>query len=129
MIQLNILSGNKAGGSWAARRFPVRIGRSASADLRLEDPGVWERHLQLDFKRREGFLLSVQPEALATVNGQPVSQTRLRNGDVIEIGALKLQFWLAQTSQTGLGFREWLTWLAIAAICLIQVALIYWLQA
>jgi hypothetical protein len=53
----------------------------------------------------------------------------LRNGDGVEIGALKMQFWLGQTRQAGLRFREWLTWAAIAALCLAQIALIYWLRA
>ena len=129
MIQFSILTGKKAGKSWVVRRFPVRIGRSAAADLRLDEEGVWDQHLQVDFKPRDGFYVSAQPNALATVNCQPVRQTRLRNGDCLEIGALKMRFWLGQTRQTGLRFREWLTWAAIAAVCLGQIALIYWLGA
>jgi len=51
----------------------------------------------------------------------------LRSGDVIEAGSLKLQFWLSETRQAGLRLREGLTWAAIAAISLGQIALIYWL--
>jgi hypothetical protein len=127
MVQLKVLSGKKAGTIWEARRFPVRIGRSAGADLPFEDAGVWDDHLRLGFDRHEGIVLNAQPDALAFVNGQPVSQTVLRNGDVIDIGSLKLQFWLSETQQTGLRFREGLTWASIAAICLGQVGLIYWL--
>ena len=127
MIQLKILSGKKAGTAWVARRFPVRIGRSATSDLRLEESGVWDQHLQLDFDPASGLILSAQPKALATVNGQPVEQALLRNGDAIDIGSLKMQFWLSDTQQVGLRFREGLTWFAIAAISLGQVALIYWL--
>jgi pSer/pThr/pTyr-binding forkhead associated (FHA) protein len=108
-----------------ARRFPVRIGRAASADLQLEEDGIWDQHLRLDFKPREGFCLSHEPNALATVNGEPFQQTLLRNGDTVEIGSLKIQFWLSETRQRGLGFREWLTWFSIAAISLGQVAVIY----
>jgi hypothetical protein len=127
MVLLKVLSGKKAGTDWVARHFPVRIGRSAAADLRLEEGGVWEQHLQLDFSPKEGIVLSAQPNALAAVNGQPVDRTVLRNGDVIDIGSLKLRFWLTETRQTGLRFREGLTWAAIGAISLGQVALIYWL--
>ncbi|MGA2867339.1 MAG: FHA domain-containing protein [Verrucomicrobiota bacterium] len=129
MIQLNILSGKKAGTAWVARRFPVRIGRSPAADLQLAEDGVWEQHLQLDFKPRDGFFLTTQPNALVTLNGQPVQQSRLHNGDSLEMGALKMRFWLSQTRQAGLRFREALTWAAIAALCLAQIALIYWLPA
>jgi pSer/pThr/pTyr-binding forkhead associated (FHA) protein len=127
MVQLKILSGTKAGTTWVARRFPVRIGRSASADLQLEEPGVWDQHLRLDFQPGTGFLLNAQPNALAAVNGQAVQQTLLRNGDTLELGSLKMQFWLSETRQSGLRLRETLTWIAIAAISLGQIALIYWL--
>jgi hypothetical protein len=127
MLQLRVLSGKKAGTSWVARRFPVRIGRSVDADLQLEENGVWDQHLQLDFDPVEGIVLSAEPNALATVNGQPVQQTVLRNGDAIAIGSLKMQFWLSETRQAGLSFREGITWVGIAAISIGQVALVYWL--
>jgi pSer/pThr/pTyr-binding forkhead associated (FHA) protein len=125
MVQLKVLSGKKAGTAWVARRFPVRIGRSSAANLRLEEDGVWDQHLQLDFNPAEGIVLSAQPNAPVAVNGQVVQQTVLRNGDSIDIGSSKLQFWLADTRQTDLRLREGLTWAAIAAISIGQVALIY----
>jgi hypothetical protein len=127
MVLLKVLSGKKAGADWVARRFPIRIGRSAAADLQLEEGGVWDQHLQLDFSPVEGIVLSAQPNALTAVNGQPVDRTVLRNGDAIDIGSLKLQFWLTETRQTGLRFREGLTWAGIATISIGQVGLIYWL--
>jgi hypothetical protein len=127
MVLLKVVSGKKAGTAWVARRFPVRIGRSATADLQLEEGGVWDQHLQLDFNPAEGIVLSAQPKALAAVNGQPVDRAVLRNGDAIDIGSLKLQFWLTETRQTGLSFREALTWVALVAVSIGQVGLIYWL--
>jgi pSer/pThr/pTyr-binding forkhead associated (FHA) protein len=127
MVQLKVLSGKQAGTAWVARRFPVRIGRSPAADLQLEESGVWEQHLQLDFDPAEGIVLSAQPDALATVNGQPVHRTVLRNGDAINIGSLRMQFWLCETRQTGLRVREGLTWAGLAAVSLGQIGLIYWL--
>jgi hypothetical protein len=127
MVQLRILSGKKAGTAWVARRFPVRIGRSSAADLQLEESGVWDQHLQLDFNPAEGIIMSAQPNALVTVNGLPVHQTFLRNGDAINIGSLRMQFWLSEIRQAGLRVREGLTWAGIAAISLSQIGLIYWL--
>ena len=127
MVQLKVLSGKKAGTAWAARHFPVRIGRSPKADLQSDESGVWDQHLRLDFDPAKGLVLTTQQDALASVNGQPVQQTVLRNGDTISIGSLKLQFWLSETRQRGLRYREGLTWLAIGAISLGQVAIIYWL--
>jgi len=125
MVQLKLLSGKQAGGIYVARRFPVRIGRSPRSSLRVDDDGVWEQHLELDLAPAEGYVLRVQPDALATLNGQPVTQDRLHNGDAIEIGSLKMQFWLSDPQQTGLRFREWLVWLGIALVSLLQVAIVY----
>jgi len=71
--------------------------------------------------------LETTPNALATINGQPLQRTVLRNGDLIEIGSVKMQFCLSETRQTGLRLREALTWAAIAGISLGQIGLIYWL--
>jgi hypothetical protein len=127
MFQLKVLSGKKAGTVWLARRFPVRIGRAAAADLQLEESGVWDQHLKLDLSPEEGIVLSAQPNALATVNGQPAHRVVLRNGDAIDVGSLRMQFWLSEARQAGLSFREGLTWAGITAVSLGQVGLIYWL--
>ena len=127
MIQLKILTGTMAGTIWVARHFPVRLGRSAAADLQLEAPGVWDEHLQITLAGQQGFLLETQPNALTTVNGKAAAQTALRNGDVIEIGSLKIQFWLGEAVQRSLKIRERLVWSLIAAVTLGQIALIYWL--
>jgi hypothetical protein len=127
MIHLKILSGKKAGTTWVARRFPVRIGRSCSSDLQLEEDGVWDDHFKIGLVPAEGFILEAQPHALAAANGRPVQRAVLRNGDAIEIGSLKMQFWLGEARQRGLRFREWFVWIMIAAVSLGQVALVYWL--
>ena len=127
MVQLKVLSGKKAGTVWVARRFPVRIGRAAAADLQLEESGVWDQHLKLDLSPEEGIVMSAQPNALATVNGQPAHRVVLRNGDAIDVGSLRMQFWLSEARQAGLSFREGLTWAGIAVVSLGQVGLVYWL--
>jgi pSer/pThr/pTyr-binding forkhead associated (FHA) protein len=127
MVQLKILSGQKAGSSWDARHFPVRIGRSAGADLQLEEPGVWDEHLELALEPAEGFLLEARGNALASINGQSIQRTALHNGDTIEIGSVKLQFWLSEARQRGQGLRQAFVWTMITAVCLAQIALIYWL--
>ena len=116
-----------AGTTWVARHFPVRIGRSTRADLQLEEPGVWEEHFQITLDVKQGFIVETQPNALATVNGEPTQQSILHNGDLIEIGSLKIQFWLGEAVQRGLKIREGLVWAIIAAVTLGQIALVYWL--
>src|SRR5258708_27130289 len=105
-----------AGVEWLASRFPASIGRSAASDFRLEGDGVWEQHLELALNPAEGFVATACPNALAAVNGHPFQETILRNGDVLEIGSVKLRFWLGETRQRGLRFREWLTWIVFGLI-------------
>jgi len=115
-----------AGTSWVARRFPVRLGRAASSDLRLEEEGVWEQHLDLELDR-EGFSLRIHPNALVRVNGQPSDGTRLRNGDILELGVVRLQFWIGEVRQSRLRFGEAMCWGIITAVFLAQLAVLYWL--
>jgi predicted component of type VI protein secretion system len=126
MVQFKILSGKKAGSLWEARRFPVRIGRAATANLQIEEPGVWDQHLKVSVDA-EGFVLETQGSALASINGQPVQRAVLRNGDTIEMGSVKLQFWLSEARQRGQGVREAFVWGVIVLVCFAQIALVYWL--
>ena len=125
MIQLRILSGKMAGSLEAVRRFPFRIGRAPGNELVLDDSGVWDNHLTLEFQKNEGVLLKTAPEAFAAVNEQPQSEARLRNGDVISFGSAKIQFWLAPPPQRGLRLREFCVWLLIAGVTAFQIFLIY----
>lgn len=127
MVQLKILSGKKAGSSSDARRFPFTVGRSANSSLQLEEAGVWEDHLKIGLDSSEGFVVETHANALASINGQPIQRAILRNGDTIEIGSIKLQFWLSEAPQRGQAFREVFIWTVIALVCLAQIALVYWL--
>jgi hypothetical protein len=127
VVQLNILSGKKAGTEWVARRFPVYVGRSAQDSLVLDDPGVWDRHFKIDVRAGEGAVLAAAGDALTILNGHATRESALRNGDTIEAGSVKLRFGLSPTRQSSLGFREWMTWIGLGALCLGQVALVYWL--
>jgi hypothetical protein len=124
MIQLNVLSGKKAGSQTVVRHFPFRVGRAAGNQLQLEDDGVWDRHLALELQGG-GFNLAVAPGALVAVNGGPFQNQMLRNGDTITLGSAKLQFWLAAARQRGLRWRELFVWALIAAVTAAQIALIY----
>ena len=109
------------------RRFPCVLGRSSSAQLRLEGPGIFEHHVQIELRRADGFALTVLPAALASVNGQQTRGELLHNGDLIDLGGVKLQFWLGQTRQGSLRAREFLTWCGLGLLCLVQVAIVYFL--
>jgi pSer/pThr/pTyr-binding forkhead associated (FHA) protein len=116
-----------AGDTHVVRHFPFRIGRAAGNELVMDDPGVWDNHLALEFEKPEGFTLKTATEALTSVNEQPQKETRLRNGDIISFGSAKIQFWLAPPQQRGLRLRELSVWLLLGAVTGFQFFLIYWL--
>ena len=125
MVQLRILSGKDAGVVAVVRRFPCLIGRCSTADVRLEQAGVWERHLELQLEPKQGVTAAVLPGALGTLNGEKFERKLLRNGDVIELGGGKIQFWLAPTRQRSFALREGLTWISLGVLCAGQILLIY----
>ena len=125
MVQLRILSGKMAGDVHIVRRFPFHIGRAADNELRLDDEGVWDKHLVLEVEKNEGFTLKTVSHAFVAVNEQPLASARLRNGDIISFGSAKIQFWLAAPRQRGLRLRELSVWLLLAAVTAFQFFLIY----
>ena len=128
MVQLDILNGKTAGTKAVARRFPFRIGRASDSDLRLDDGAVWERHAEINIDPEQGGTLSPLSGAFTSVNGFPIQQpVLLRNGDELLVGSILLRFGLTPTRQRSLRFREALTWIALGALCLSQIALIYWM--
>jgi hypothetical protein len=127
MVQLKFLTGKQPGRVCSVQRFPCLIGRSANADVRVEEGGVWDEHLEITLSFAEGFILRTLPNSLASINGQRFDRVPVRNGDIIEMGSLKMQFWLEATRQRSLRARELLTWLALGILSLGQVGLIYWL--
>jgi predicted component of type VI protein secretion system len=124
MVQLQILSGRKAGLQFAASRLPLQVGRAPEADLCLEEPGVWPRHFQIAREGRD-LVCRAEANALLSVNGVQAGQVALRNGDIISIGALRIQFALSPVRQSSLRLRECLTWCGLALVCVTQILLIY----
>jgi pSer/pThr/pTyr-binding forkhead associated (FHA) protein len=127
VIQLQILSGKASGTAANLRRFPAFVGRGASSDLRLEEAGVWERHLEIHLDGRRGFFVKTHSEGIAFLNGTRIEEEALRNGDLIEFGSAKLQFWLGEMPQRSFRLRECCTWAGLAILSAGQLGLIYWL--
>lgn len=128
MIEIRILEGLQAGGHWTARRFPVRIGRNADSDLVLEDPGVWDHHVEIGHDAASGFYMAPLSEGAVIVNDQPVESASLRNGDTLTLGASVIQFWIAPADQRRFRFLEFMVWIALLSLFGAQFLLIRWLD-
>lgn len=110
-----------------AATLPIALGRSAPSDVLLDDPGVWPCHCKIHW-RREGLILEVEPDALASVNGTPMPRAVLRNGDLITLGGVTLRFGFSPLRQSNAALKEWLLWVALGVLCLGQIAIIYQLN-
>jgi len=126
VIQLQLLSGHRTGAVFHFTHFPICAGRKPDLELPLDEPGVWQRHFMIDWTAK-GLVLEVEPQALLHIKDAPVQSAILRDGDIITVGALKIRFSFSPVRQSSLAPREWLTWIALGALCLGQVALVYWL--
>lgn len=127
MIQFKISDGQLAGVVHDVRQFPFRVGRSPQSDLQLEEPGVWDDHLVVEFDPSQGFMLSTQGQAITSVNGCPVQSVRLHNGDGIEVGSLKMSFWIGATKQSSQRVFEWFVWMVLVLVTVAELGLLFWL--
>ncbi|MBU6410893.1 MAG: FHA domain-containing protein [Verrucomicrobia bacterium] len=122
MIEVRFLSGKQAGRAVIVGEFPFRIGRAAQNDLQLDDPGVWDRHLRVELQREHRrFIVAVEANALAALNGVPIQTSPLRNGDVISFGSATLQFLLSPVQQRQPRLLELFVWSLLVAMTAGQV--------
>ena len=71
---------------------PVTIGRMPECDINLADPNVSRRHAEIR-PAGTGFVVVDLGSTNGTrVNGAPVSEQSLRDGDAITVGATALRF-------------------------------------
>jgi hypothetical protein len=70
----------------------VSIGRLPECDINLADPNVSRRHAELRPAGTTFVITDLRSTNGTRVNGAPVSEQVLRDGDVITVGATALRF-------------------------------------
>ena len=121
MDEVNILSGAEAGTVVSLTRFPFSIGRRET-DLVLATSGVWDSHFTVSQGAGRAFVLVPSPDAPVSVSGQQVTDILpLRNGDLIDCGAARLQFRVSPARQKSLVGRERAVWVLLLATLLAQL--------
>ena len=68
------------------------VGRGQDADFRLPDTGVSRRHLEISWDGQNAMLTDLGSTNGSTVNGTPVQNWQLADGDVIRVGHSSLVF-------------------------------------
>lgn len=125
MICLTHLSGSNRGKHLGVAAYPAVLGRGKHAQVVLEEPGVWERHATLSLDAAGAFWIRAESQAMVVVNGVSMPEVELRSGDILDLGSASLRFGFGPTRQRSFRVREWSTWIAVALLCLGQIALVY----
>lgn len=120
MYRLIFESGRRAGQVFDADKTPiVDVGRDPSCKIMLEEPGVSRRNTIIQ-QLEDGVYISDLSSTNGTyVNGVKIpKETRLKPGDHIEIGSVKIAFQLAPAMKPGqLRRRGKLFTIALLSIC------------
>lgn len=106
-------------------RFPFLIGRHPDADLRLEIPGIWDRHLLLELDPREGVVARAQNQAISLVEGREIDAHRLRQGEEVRVGPVTLELMLAAAPRKSLYAPEAFVWLLTLGMTAAELLLLW----
>jgi hypothetical protein len=91
-------------GSGEARRvaienFPYRIGRAETADLRVESVEVSREHAEIVERNGMWLVRDLGSTNGTQVNGKPIKETLLADGDVLRVAETELTFIASAASQ------------------------------
>ncbi|HEV8542680.1 MAG TPA: FHA domain-containing protein [Verrucomicrobiae bacterium] len=123
MLQLRWQDERGFGGCFIASKFPLVIGRSASADLTIEAPGVWDSHGIIRHDSASKFAISAAGEAVLFVNAERVTEKILKPGDHLRLGGCQVVVALAPARSKHLRVREAAFWTLFFLSLLLEVFL------
>jgi predicted component of type VI protein secretion system len=124
MLQLTWQDERGSGGSHIASKFPLVIGRSAAAGLRMEAPGVWDSHAVVRHDRDTSkFAIASGGEGALLVNGERVTEKVLKPGDRVQLGGAVILVSLAPARSASLRPREAAFWTLFCLILVLEILL------
>ncbi len=130
MYRLFFLNGGLKGRRVTVQQGSLLIGRDASCAINLSDDDlVAHHHVQLDMRKDGVWLRDLDTMTPATVNGESVSEIKLRAGDVIQVGNTQIEFQPVSMAPVSPRRRRSrlhaLTVLAVGGILLLEVVFIF----
>lgn len=77
-------------GDYLLERLPLVIGRSAAADIQLDDRWVSRQHCKVDVKEGVVVVRDLESRHGTLVNDKPITESKLFPGDTLSIGLSRL---------------------------------------
>ena len=81
-----LILSDEAGGTVRLRAGSTYIGRGEAADIRIDDPAMEDKHLELDWDGKELWLIHLGQGPRPQVNEGLVAEALLQSGDTVSIG-------------------------------------------
>jgi hypothetical protein len=131
MLQLHVTDERGTVTSYLASEFPLLIGRSSRAQLRLDSAGVWEEHARIDlaessrFPDQQRYVIESLGQSLVSINGAISAAKELAIGDEMVIGAARLIVSLSSARQKRLAVHEWSVWTLLFLVVGCEAVLIF----
>ena len=92
MAQLFVVQGEQLGHRFELGGSKAVIGRETGCDIRIKDPEISRRHLEIRRESGQFKLIDLGSANGTLVNGIAVRETWLRRGDRIQIGQTQIMF-------------------------------------
>ncbi|GAC1471558.1 MAG: hypothetical protein PVSMB3_03280 [Candidatus Dormibacteraceae bacterium] len=94
---LTMEAGPDAGHSHRAGDRPLRLGRSPDNDIILRDPATSGHHARVERRGDQFWIVDLGSTNGTLVNGEPIQEKELSNGDRITIGQNAVNFSLIES--------------------------------
>lgn len=121
MFRLTVLEGKRRGQHFDISSYPFVIGNNVEADLRMPDLGVWSNHAAIELKAGGEPHIRRLGDGVVSVNAEPLMFSKLRNGDLIAVGAAVFRFSSSPASLKNLGNLPVFVWFFIGAVVLLEL--------
>ena len=82
---------------------PLLVGRDEDADIRVDEPLVSRAHARIERRAGAYFVLDLGSTNLTKVNGEPVRERELRDGDELHFARARCRFVSASVDPVAAG--------------------------
>lgn len=121
MFRLTVLKGKRRGQHFDISSYPFVVGNNVEADLRMSDLGVWSNHAAIELEIGGEPHLKRLGDGVVSINAEPATFSKLRNGDLIAVGAAVFRFSASPSLLKNLGRLPVFVWLIAGVVVLLEL--------